>query len=122
VAVAAGLATLKALNQPGSYADLEEKGAGLARELSAAAARQGVALTINRVGSMLTLFFTDTPVSNLEEAKQSDLEQFRRFFQGMLKAGIMLPPSQFEAMFVSLAHAPADLEYTAAAAEKVWAR
>jgi glutamate-1-semialdehyde 2,1-aminomutase len=122
VAVAAGLATLKALNQPGFYADLEEKGARLARGLAQAAARQGVALTINRVGSMLTLFFTAGPVSNLEEAKKSDLGQFRQFFQGMLEAGILLPPSQFEALFISWAHTPPDLEYTVAAAERVWAR
>jgi glutamate-1-semialdehyde 2,1-aminomutase len=122
VAVAAGLATLQALNEPGFYPDLEEKGARLAQGLAQAAARQGVALTINRVGSMLTLFFTAGPVSNLEEAKKSDLEQFRQFFQGMLAAGIMLPPSQFEALFISRAHTPADVEYTAAAAEGLWGR
>jgi glutamate-1-semialdehyde 2,1-aminomutase len=122
VAVAAGLATLAALNEPGVYEDLEEKGAWLARELAQAAARQGVALTVNRVGSMLTLFFTAGPVSNLEEAKKSDLGQFRKFFQGMLEAGVSLPPSQFEALFVSRAHTPADLEQTVAAAERVWAR
>jgi glutamate-1-semialdehyde 2,1-aminomutase len=122
VAVAAGLATLQALSQPGFYPDLEEKGARLARELADAASRQGLDLTINRVGSMLTLFFTAGPVSNLEEAKKSDLGQFRRFFQGMLAAGIMLPPSQFEALFLSRAHTPPDLEYTVAAAERVWAR
>ena len=122
VAVAAGLATLTALTEPGIYEDLEEKGAWLARELAQAAARQGVDLTINRVGSMLTLFFTAGPVSTLEEAKQSDLTQFRKFFQGMLEAGISLPPSQFEALFISRAHTPADLEFTVAAAEGVWAR
>jgi glutamate-1-semialdehyde 2,1-aminomutase len=122
VAVAAGLATLKALNEPGTYGDLEEKGAWLARELANAAARQGVALTVNRVGSMLTLFFTAGPVSTLTEANQSDLAQFRKFFQGMLEAGISLPPSQFEAWFISRAHTPEDLEYTVAAAERVWTR
>jgi glutamate-1-semialdehyde 2,1-aminomutase len=122
VAVAAGLATLAALNEPGAYEDLEEKGAWLARELAQAADRQGVALTVNRVGSMLTLFFAAGPVTNLEEAKKSDLGQFRKFFQGMLAAGVSLPPSQFEALFVSRAHTPADLEYTVAAAARVWAR
>ena len=122
VAVAAGLATLAALTEPGTYEDLEEKGAWLARELANAAARQGVDLTINRVGSMLTLFFTAGPVNNLEEAKKSDLTQFRKFFQGMLEAGISLPPSQFEALFISRAHTPEDLEFTVAAAERVWAR
>jgi glutamate-1-semialdehyde 2,1-aminomutase len=122
VAVAAGLATLRALNQPGFYADLEEKGARLARELAQAAARQGVALTINRVGSMFTLFFIAGPVNNLEEAKKSDLKQFQQFFQGMLEAGIWLPPSQFEALFISRAQTRQDLEYTVAAAQRVWAR
>ena len=73
VAVAAGLATLAALTEPGTYEDLEEKGAWLARELANAAAHQGVDLTVNRVGSMLTLFFTAGPVNTLEEAKKSDL-------------------------------------------------
>jgi glutamate-1-semialdehyde 2,1-aminomutase len=120
VAVAAGRATLEALQKPHSYDDLEEKGAWLARELAQAAARQNVPLTINRVGSMLTLFFTDIPVANLEDAKKSDLNQFARFFQGMLTEGVYLPPSQFEAWFVSLGHTSADLEKTVAAARRVW--
>ena len=120
VAVAAGLATLKELAAPDIYGALEEKGDWLARELTQAAHRQGVKVTINRVGSMLTLFFTGSPVRNLEEAKKSDLGQFRQFFQGMLEAGVLLPPSQFEAFFISRAHTPADLEYTVAAAERVW--
>jgi glutamate-1-semialdehyde 2,1-aminomutase len=122
VAVAAGLATLKALTAPGFYEDLEEKGAWLARELAQASARQGVPVTINRVGSMLTLFFTAGPVSTLEEAKQADLGRFRKYFQGMLAAGINLPPSQFEAFFVSSAHTRQDLADTVAGAERVWSR
>ncbi len=122
VAVAAGLATLKALSQPGTYEALEEKGAWLARELAENAARQGLPLTINRVGSMLTLFFTPGPVRNLAEAQESDLDRFRRFFAGMLGAGVYLPPSQFEAWFISLAHRREDLEATGAAAAKVWSK
>jgi glutamate-1-semialdehyde 2,1-aminomutase len=122
VAVAAGLATLKVLQQPGAYAQLEEKGAWLASELARAAASHGVDLTINRAGSLLTLFFTRGPVHDLEGAKKSDLSQFRQFFQGMLAAGIYLPPSQFEAWFISLAHRPEDLEKTAEAARQVWSR
>jgi glutamate-1-semialdehyde 2,1-aminomutase len=121
VAVAAGLATLKELQDPDAYASLEEHGDWLARELAKAAQRQGVTVTINRVGSMLTLFFAGYPVRNLEEAKKSDLGQFRKYFQGMLEAGVYLPPSQFEAFFISRAHTPEDLEYTVAAAERVWA-
>jgi glutamate-1-semialdehyde 2,1-aminomutase len=122
VAVAAGIATLEALEQPGTYEGLEEKGAFLSKGLAQAAARHGVPVTINRVGSMLTLFFTPGPVTNLDQAKKSDLSRFRQFFQGMLDAGIYLAPSQFEALFLSLAHEPEDLKYTVAAAERVWSR
>jgi glutamate-1-semialdehyde 2,1-aminomutase len=122
VAVAAGLATLKALKKPGTYEALEEKGAWLARELAESAARQGLPLTINRVGSMLTLFFTPGLVRNLAEAQESDLDRFRRFFAGMLEAGVYLPPSQFEAWFISLAHRREDLEAAGAAAAKVWSK
>jgi glutamate-1-semialdehyde 2,1-aminomutase len=122
VAVAAGLATLKALQQAGTYEQLEEKGAWLAQELARAAARHGVDLTINRAGSLLTLFFSRGPVNDLEDAKKSDLNRFRQFFQGMLAGRIYLPPSQFEAWFISLAHGAEDLEKTAAAAREVWSK
>ncbi len=121
VAVAAGLATLKALQQPGVYASLEEQGSWLAGELAGAAARRGVPVTVNRVGSMFTLFFTDSAVTNLEEAKKADLHRFRKFFQVMLAAGVYLPPSQFEALFLSMAHRPADLQAALAAAEQALA-
>ncbi len=120
VAVAAGLASLKALKRPGTYAQLEEKGAWLEAELARGAAQAGVALTINRAGSLLTLFFTPGPVRDLEDARKSDLDRFRQFFQGMLVRGVYLPPSQFEAWFISLAHSPADLKATAAAANEVF--
>jgi glutamate-1-semialdehyde 2,1-aminomutase len=122
VAVAAGLATLEALEGPGTYESLEEKGSWLARELAAAAVRQGAPVTLNRVGSMLTVFCTPGPVTGLEEAKGSDLRRFQTFFQGMLAEGVYLSPSQFEAWFVSTAHQQGDLEYTVAAAEGVWNR
>jgi len=99
---------------------LEEKAAFLALELEQVAARGRVPVTINRVGSMLTVFFTDHPVTNLEQARRSDLGLFQRFFQGMLAKGVYLPPSQFEAWFVSLAHSQGDLEATVAAARQVW--
>ncbi|HEY9074158.1 MAG TPA: glutamate-1-semialdehyde 2,1-aminomutase, partial [Desulfobaccales bacterium] len=122
VAVAAGLATLKVLQQSGTYAQLEDQGAWLASELARAAGRHCLDLTINRAGSLLTLFFTRGPVHDLEGAQKSDLPRFRQFFQGMLAAGIYLPPSQFEAWFISLAHSPEDLEKTAEAAREVWSR
>jgi glutamate-1-semialdehyde 2,1-aminomutase len=121
VAVAAGLALLTALQEGDIYAELENKGAWLARELHEAVARAGVPVTVNRVGSMLTVFFTPGPVTGLADAKKADLSAFARFFQGMLRQGIYLPPSQFEAWFVSLAHTEANLEETVSAARRVLA-
>ncbi len=120
VAVAAGLATLKALSRPGTYERLDEKGAWLEAELSREAGRAGAPVTINRVGSMLTVFFRERAVHNLEDAKGSDLKRFARFFQGMLAGGVYLPPSQFEAWFLSLAHRADDLKLVLTAAERAW--
>ncbi|MBW1917072.1 MAG: glutamate-1-semialdehyde 2,1-aminomutase [Deltaproteobacteria bacterium] len=120
LAVAAGLATLEILRQPGVYDVLEHKGRYLETEIKHRAAAAGVPITLNRVGSMLTVFFTDRPVTNLAEAQSSDLAQFRRFFQELLVQGIYLPPSQFEAWFISLAHGQEQLEATVAAVHKVW--
>jgi len=120
VAVAAGLAALRELQEGRVYDDLEKKSAWLAQELSAAAAGEGVAITINRVGSMLTVFCQRGPVAGLAQAKQSEVQTFARFFQGMLQQGVYLPPSQFEAWFVSAAHSQVDLEITVAAARQVF--
>ena len=120
VAVAAGLATLRELQDSRVYDDLEARGAWLARELRETAARQDLPVTVNRVGSMLTVFFTAGPVGALAEAKGADLTAFAGFFQGMLRQGVYLPPSQFEAWFISAAHTEADLETTVAAARRVW--
>jgi glutamate-1-semialdehyde 2,1-aminomutase len=120
VAVAAGLATLRALMDGDVYTDLDNKGAWLARELQAAAADAGVPVTVNRVGSLLTVFFTAGPVTSLLDAKKADLAAFSRFFQGMVQHGVYLPPSQFEAWFVSQAHTEADLEETVAAARRAF--
>jgi glutamate-1-semialdehyde 2,1-aminomutase len=110
VAVTAGLTTLAELRRPGVYEALEERGAALARGLSEAAGRAGAAVQINRVGSMLTVFFTDSPVTDFASAKRSDLARFARFFHGMRRRGVLLPPSQFEAWFLSAAHTPQDIE------------
>jgi glutamate-1-semialdehyde 2,1-aminomutase len=122
VAVAAGLATLKLLQKAGTYEELAEKGAWLENELARAAASGKAEVTINRAGSLLTVFFTGRPVQDLADARQADLVRFRQFFQGMLAQGIYLPPSQFEAWFLSRAHTAADLEKTAAAARQVFSR
>ncbi len=76
---------------------------------------------MNRVGSMLTWFFTDVPVSDFDSAKRSDTAKFSRFFNLMLERGIYLPPSQFEALFVSAAHSENDIDATVAAARECFA-
>jgi glutamate-1-semialdehyde 2,1-aminomutase len=104
LAVAAGLETLKILSETDPYPALEEKGRKLQEGLASAARRNGVAATINRIGSMLTLFFTAGPVADFAGAVTSDTARFAGFFHAMLRRGIYLPPSQYEAWFVSTAH------------------
>ena len=118
IAVAAGIATLRALARPGIYDELNCKGAQAAEALLVAAARAGCPVTINRAGSLFTLFFTAGPVTDWQSAKQSDTAKYAAFFRAMLSEGVYLPPSQFEAVFLSLAHSEADLELLAQATEK----
>ncbi|MGQ0678368.1 MAG: glutamate-1-semialdehyde 2,1-aminomutase [Actinomycetota bacterium] len=110
VGVAAGLATLGQLSQPCFYDRLEELGAALQDGLAEQAKRAGVPATIQRVGSMFTLFFQDRPVTDLATAKLSDTTRFARFFHAMLEEGVYWPPAQFEAAFVSAAHLDSDIE------------
>ncbi len=116
LAVAAGLATLRALREGDVYRRLDSLGAELERGLVAAAGKAGVPLTVNRVGSMLTGFFTDKLVTDYATAKRSDAARYGRFFHAMLARGVFLAPSQFEAAFVSLAHRDADIVAAAEAA------
>jgi len=116
LAVAAGLATLRALREGDVYRRLDSLGAELERGLVAAAGKAGVPFTVNRVGSMLTGFFTDKPVTDYATAKRSDAARYGRFFHAMLARGVFLAPSQFEAAFVSLAHRDADIVAAAEAA------
>jgi glutamate-1-semialdehyde 2,1-aminomutase len=109
LAVAAGLATLKALERHDVYDRLEGLGALLERGITGAAAAAGVPVTVNRVGSMLTAFFAEGPVSDHASAKRSDTGRYARFFHAMLGRGVFLAASQFEAAFVSLAHSEEDL-------------
>ncbi|MDQ6700151.1 MAG: aminotransferase class III-fold pyridoxal phosphate-dependent enzyme, partial [Acidobacteriota bacterium] len=112
LAVAAGLAMIRYLKaHPEVYTELESKAARLA-----SAAPPGV--TVNRVGSMLTWFFTAGPVSDFDSAKRSDTAKFALFFNLMLERGIYLPPSQFEAMFLSAAHSDEDIDATVEAARE----
>jgi glutamate-1-semialdehyde 2,1-aminomutase len=122
LAMAAGLATLRALASPGVYARLEESGARLEEGLVDGAKAAGVPLVVNRVGSMLTAFFTDAPVTDYASAKRSDTARYGRFFHAMLDGGVFLAASQFEAAFVSLAHGASDLEETAGAARRAFAK
>lgn len=116
LAMAAGIATLTELRQAGRYAELERKSAWLGDELLRAIQQTGAQVQLARIGSMFTLFFTTQPVTNYAEAKNSDTERFARFFWSMLRQGIYLPPSQFEACFVSLAFDEAMLQETVNAA------
>jgi len=116
VSVRAGIETLKLLREPGTYERLDEAGARLARGLTAALAAAHVTGCVNRAGSLLTLFLGVGAVIDAEQARRADSKLFSRFFAAMLARGIYLPPSQFEAMFVSLAHGPAELDATIKAA------
>jgi glutamate-1-semialdehyde 2,1-aminomutase len=118
LAMAAGLKTMEILGRPGSYERLEQLSSRLAEGFLAAAAAAGVAACVNRVGSMLTLFFTAGPVTDYASAKTSDTERFGHFFRGMRARGVFLPPSQYEAMFVSLAHGDDDIAHIIAAAHE----
>jgi glutamate-1-semialdehyde 2,1-aminomutase len=112
LAVAAGSATLELLREPGVYERLERSGAALEGVLRDAAKSAGVALTVQRVGSMLTPFFSDREVRSWQDAERTDRKRFARFHRSLLENGVYWPPSQFEAGFVSLAHDDAALEKT----------
>ncbi len=119
LAMAAGLKAMEILGRPGTYTRLEALGKKLGEGLLAAATAAGVPACLNRVGSMLTVFFTAGPVTDYASAKTSDTARFGTFFRGMRERGVFLPPSQFEAMFVSLAHTDDDIEAIVTAARAV---
>jgi len=122
LAVAGGLATLRILaGKPALYEMLEKESARLVEGVASAARKAGVPMTINRVGSMFTFFFTAGPVTDWDSASQSDTKRFGAFFRGMLEQGVYLPCSQYEAAFLSTAHQPADLDETMRAAAGVLA-
>lgn len=119
LAMTAGLWTLSHLSDA-LYLKLERLGARLAEGLVDAAQRAGVDVSINRVGSLLTVFFTDRPVMNYDDARMADAGAYGRFFRAMLAQGIYLPPSQFEAWFLSGAHTRRHVEETIRAAHKAF--
>ncbi|WP_456387225.1 glutamate-1-semialdehyde 2,1-aminomutase [Desulfolithobacter sp.] len=110
LAMAAGLAMLKVVRRDGFYRELEEKSDWFAGELAAIAAGSAVPTTLNRIGSMMTCFFTPDPVTDFESAMKADSEMYGRHFRQMLAGGIWLAPSQFEAAFISGAHGRSHLE------------
>lgn len=112
LAMVAGYTTLRILEQPGVYESLERKSARLEMGFIANAAEKDIACTINRVGSMICPFFTDVKVTNYESAKTADLQRFNRYFAALLDLGVSVAPSQFEGMFVSMAHSDEDIEET----------
>jgi glutamate-1-semialdehyde 2,1-aminomutase len=118
LAMIAGIETLKALAKPGVYKTLEKLSANLEQGFRAAAVEAGVPVMLNRVGSMFTGFFTNQKVKDFASARTSDTARFGKFFLSMLKNGVNLAPSQFEAAFVSLAHTKADISKTIEAARK----
>jgi glutamate-1-semialdehyde 2,1-aminomutase len=121
LAMTAGVAQLELLRETDPYPRLEERAGELADGLRAAVEAAGVPVQLNRVGSMFTLFFTAQPVTDFASATSADLAAFATWFQGMLRRGVYLPPSQFEAAFLSVAHSDADLELTLAAAREALA-
>jgi glutamate-1-semialdehyde 2,1-aminomutase len=122
VAVAAGIATLKALQMPGQYEKLEGLARSLEEGLHEVLAATGKKATINRIGSVMTLFFKPGPVTCWGDVARSDAKAYATFFHGMLDQGIYLAPSAFEAAFVSLAHTETDIDETLNSASKVLAR
>ena len=115
LAMRAGIETLKLIAAPGFYESLNRKADRLAAGLRGAVAASGAAGQVNSSGSLTTLFFCREPVGNYDDARKSDTRRFAAFFAGMLERGVLLPPSQFEALFVSAAHTEADIDRTVAA-------
>jgi glutamate-1-semialdehyde 2,1-aminomutase len=116
LAMAAGIATLEVLHEPGVYDRLEDLGARLEAAVTAAAATAGVPLTVNRVGAMFTAFLCEGPVRSFADAKAADTARYAAYWRGMIERGVYAAPSQFEAVMVSLAHTDDDVAAVGAAA------
>jgi glutamate-1-semialdehyde 2,1-aminomutase len=120
IAMTAGLKTLELISAPGFYDELARKVEFLTDGILAAAKDAGIAMTCNRVGGMFGLFFSDQQVTSFTQATKCNIEQFKKFFHGMLDEGVYLAPSAYEAGFVSAAHSEQDLQNTIDAAAKVF--
>jgi glutamate-1-semialdehyde 2,1-aminomutase len=121
MAMAAGIAMMDLIRRFNPYPRLEQLGAMLEAGFRNAAEAAGQPIQINRVGSMLTVFLTEHPVSDLASASTSDTQKFSRWFHGLLNRGVYLPCSQFEAMFISAVHSDADVAATLQAAAEAFA-
>lgn len=119
LAMAAGLITIKHLQKPGTYEELERKTLRLADGLKAIAGEFGLPVWVNAIGAMFSAFFTDVSVKDYAGACTSDTDRFAQYFRGMLEHGVYLAPSQFEAVFLSTAHTDADIDYTLEQARSV---
>jgi len=117
IAAAGAVAVIDILKKPGTYQRLESTAARLEKGLADAAKKANVSLTINRVGSLIGCFFTGKKVRNFNDVRLTNIDLFKKFFAQMLSRGIYLPPSPYEAVFVSLAHTKDDIEKTVKAAE-----
>jgi len=120
LAMTAGIATLELLKSKKAYQDLEKKTLYLTEKISECAEEIGIPVSINRITGMFTLFFTEGPVRDYRTAKLSDTRRFAQFFIEMMEQGIYLPPSQFEAWFISLAHTQKDLDKTIEACKEAF--
>ncbi|MCX5907481.1 MAG: glutamate-1-semialdehyde 2,1-aminomutase [Deltaproteobacteria bacterium] len=117
LAMTSGIATLQVLSKKSAYKTLDQMANRLCQGLGKLFQQKGIPARINRLGSMFTLFFTGDEVYDYNSAKRADTGRYAKFFQGMLKNGVWLPPSQFEACFVSLAHTAKDIKETVEAAK-----
>jgi glutamate-1-semialdehyde 2,1-aminomutase len=122
LAMAAGLATLEVLSRPGVWESAAAWAEGAASVMTHAAERAGVPLTVQRVGTMFTPFFSESPVRDFAAAKQSDRDAYNGFFHAMLEAGVYLPPSAFEAAFSASVMGQTELEILQAGFSTVWPR
>ncbi|MFC1521008.1 glutamate-1-semialdehyde 2,1-aminomutase [Elusimicrobiota bacterium] len=120
LAVTAGIETLKALNKKGVYKQLAKNATVLVKGLNKAAQKAQVSVRVAGIGSIMTVFFASKGVIDLETAKLADTEKYNKFFWAMMEQGIYLAPSQFEAMFLSLAHSKEDIAHTIKSAEKAF--
>ena len=121
--MAAGLATLEGISEPGFHQRLSERTTQLVEGLTTAARTANIPFSTNQVPGMFGLFFTDkSPVRYFREVMACNVERFKKFFHGMLDEGVYLAPSAFEAGFISAAHTPSDIDQTVAVARKVLAR